>query len=65
MAGPSQPFNIDFSVDEEDPGFINLDQDQEVQDQGPGIEAESSNPHGPTSSMTQKKKRKTRLTSPV
>lgn len=55
MAGPSQPFNLDFSLNEEDPGFINLDQDQ-------GTEVESNNPQDPT---TQKKKRKTRLTSPV
>ena len=67
MAGPSQPFNLDFSLNEEDPGFIHLDNSQ-------GIEVDSNNPQepGPTggvepacSASTTKKKRKTRLTSPV
>ena len=67
MAGPSQPFDFGFSLNEEDPGFIHLDHSQ-------GIEVDSHNPQepGPTggvepvcSAFTTKKKRKTRLTSPV
>ena len=33
MARPSQPFNIDFSLNEEDPAI--LDQDQEVEVESP------------------------------
>ena len=66
MAGPSQPFNFGFSLNEEDPGFINLDHSQ-------GIEVDSHNPQepGPTGGVepacsvsTTKKKSKTRLISP-
>ena len=54
MAGPSQTFNFGFSLNEEDPGFINLNQEE-------GTEVQSSNPQIDTT----KKKRKTRLTSLV
>ena len=67
MAGPSQPFNFGFSLNEEDHGFIHLDHSQ-------GIVIDSHNPQEPEptggvepacSVSTTKKKRKTRLTSPV
>ena len=62
MAGPSQPFDFGFSLNEEDSGFIHLDHSQ-------GIEVDSHNPQEPKpiggkeltcSVSTTKKKRKTR-----
>ena len=67
MAGPSQPFDFGFSINEEDPEFIHLYHSH-------GIEVDSHNPQEPgpiggvesaCSASTTKKKRKTRLTSPV
>ena len=63
MAGPSQPFNLDFSLNEEDPGFVHLDQSK-------GIEVDSHNPQEPEptggkepacSVSTTKKKRKNKI----
>ena len=67
MAGPSQPFNLDFSLNEEDHGFIHLDQSQGIEvDSHDSQELEPTGGEGPTCwGSTTKNKRKTRSTSPV
>ena len=48
-SGPSQPFNLDFSLNEEDHGFIHLDQSQGIEvDSHDSQELEPTGGEGPT-----------------